>query len=98
MDKTYEVVCDKCEGTSVVKIRESAAGKLIEWLKIGKIISARERLDNSLGWQCYCGNNTIMSQQEHKMIADPAQPTPKEISAILKDLIPEPAGFKLREV
>lgn len=98
MEKTYEVICDKCKGTSVVGIRESSQGKLVNWLKIGKVISARERLDMQMGWQCYCGNNTLMTKQERKQIKNHAQPEPSEIQSIVKNLKPEPSGFALKVI
>lgn len=84
-----KVVCSKCDGSSVVNIIDSVQGKIIEWKKIGTVISGRERFDANLGWQCYCGNNSLMTDQEKKQIEDWKQPTPKEIGDIISNLIPE---------
>lgn len=99
MEKTYEVICDKCKGASLVGIRETSRGKIVNWLKIGKVISARERLDMQMGWQCYCGNNTLLTKQETKEIKNHAQPEVSEIKSIVANLRPElKTGFKLKAI
>jgi len=98
-EKQYEVACNRCGGTTEVTLVTTKMGKLIKWDRIGKIISGRERLDNQLGWQCVCGNNNLMTEQELKQIDNWAQPTPQELSRIIKNLIPEKQNqFNLREL
>jgi hypothetical protein len=92
-----KVICSKCNGESVIKIDEQ--NKLIDWKKIGSVISGRYRLDTQWGWQCYCGNNTIMSDQERKSIADYRQPTIKEVNDITKNLVIVPdTSFRMEQI
>lgn len=96
MEKDYKVICEKCEGDSIVGIRDTSQGRLVNWKKIGTVISARERLDAQMGWQCYCSNNSLMTRQEIRGIKNYARPEPKELADIINDLIPElDTGFKM---
>lgn len=83
MQKTYSVTCKKCKGHSIVVISND---NRIYWKKIGSVISGRFRLDGQWGWQCSCGINELMSQQESKEIADPVNPDPMDIEKIIKNL------------
>lgn len=95
----YTVTCESCAGSSVVKISETFQGKIVEWLKIDQIISARQRLDMNMGWQCFCGNNSLMTKQELKHITNKSQPEPQEIEDIKRNLIPEPnTGFVMEAI
>lgn len=85
----FTIICTSCKGSSVIRLNETVQGKIIEWLKIGKVISGRERLDMNMGWQCYCGNNSLMTKQELEHITNKSQPEPKEIMEIRNNLIPE---------
>lgn len=90
----FTVICEECSGSSVVNISDTFQGKIVEWLKIDQVISARQRLDMNMGWQCYCGNNSLMTKQELEHIKNKSQPEPQEIEDIKKNLIPEPhTGF-----
>ena len=53
-----------------------------------KIASFRERIDGYYGWQCLCGNNSLMTVQERNEIADPTSPKPQEVADIVKNLAP----------
>lgn len=91
MDKFYQVICQECNGQRRVKVSETSIGKRIDWLEEKQkepftIISGRERLDRYLGWQCLCGNNSLLTQQEADMIADKANPQPQEINEITNNL------------
>lgn len=78
----YNVICQKCQGSSQIEINHEA----IRWLDVKFIISGRKRLDGNWGWQCLCGNNSIMTKQEKRNIANPAQPTAQELDSILKNI------------
>jgi len=91
MDKYYQVICQECNGQRRVKISETSIGKRIDWLEEKQtepftIISGRERLDRYMGWQCLCGNNSLLTQQETDMIADKSNPQPQEIQQITENL------------
>lgn len=78
-----KVICSKCKGFSVVNIQNNQ----LAWVEIGTVISARFRFDHQWGFQCYCGQNNIMTKQEIEMIANPEQPTPRELEDITKHLV-----------
>lgn len=85
--KSYKVICKKCKGSNVVAIDEHS-GRIF-WDGCDRIISGRRRLDGKWGWQCLCGNNSILTKQEDEYITDKVNPDPKEIEAVIKNLIPE---------
>lgn len=83
-----------------MKIHQTAAGERIDWMETPgnanhPIMSGRKRLDNEWGWQCACGNNTLMTKQESAHFTNPAAPTPKEISEIVANLKTERNTFKM---
>tara|TARA_R110000868_G_scaffold51283_1_gene162833 strand:+ start:1505 stop:1846 length:342 start_codon:yes stop_codon:yes gene_type:complete len=91
MEKHYQVICQECNGQRKVKIADTTIGKRIDWLEEKQtepftIISGRERLDRYLGWQCLCGNNSLMTKQEQDTIADKSNPQPQEINQITQNL------------
>lgn len=95
----FTIICNDCKGSSVIRLNETIQGKIIEWLKIDQVISGRQRLDMNMGWQCYCGNNSLLTKQEIDHIENKAQPEPKEIMEIKNNLIPEPdTGFTMEAV
>lgn len=103
MDKTrYLVSCQKCKGNRIVDIQKSKAGEFIDWLEDRQsnspIISARPRLDGQWGFQCMCGNNDIMTDQEKRVIVNPTAPKPQEIDQIVANLKPGKPKFKLERV
>lgn len=81
-----KVTCSKCKGFSIIDIQNGQ----LAWSEVGKVISARYRSDSQFGFQCVCGNNSIMTEQEIKLIKDPVQPTPRELSEIKNNLIIKP--------
>lgn len=92
------ITCLRCEGERTIQIHQSAAGKRIDWLETqapdpANIISGRERLDGQWGWQCACGNNTLLTSQEARTFTNPVAPTPQEIGEIVNDLKAEPNTF-----
>lgn len=65
------------------------------WYDVEEVISARKRLDGQWGWQCTCGNTDIMTAQEKRMITNPQQPKPEELSAIVQSIQPQEARFEM---
>lgn len=78
----YKVICQKCKGLSLIQINSDN----IEWQDVSQVISGRKRLDGNWGWQCLCGNNSIMTEQEKRNISNPAQPTAQELGTIINNL------------
>lgn len=98
--KKYQIICENCKATRSVGILEST----IDWLdnlpdpQMVKIISGRHRIDSQWGWQCVCGNNDLLTDQEIKNISNPSNPKPQELSTIAKNLIPQTPRFKMEVV
>lgn len=82
----YKITCKNCEHSDVVCI--TSEGQVI-WGKNTYIVSARKRLDGNWGWQCMCGNYSLMTAQEDT-ITNKQTPDPQEIEDIIKSLIVEP--------
>lgn len=88
----YKVTCLKCNGSSTFEVIHEGnlrllAPAVIRWMKVDKVISARKRLDNKFGFQCLCGQNDIMTEQEERYIKKPEQPpTGDEINFIVSNL------------
>lgn len=78
----YKIICQKCKGNSQVNIIQD----IIEWIDVKQVISGRKRLDGNWGWQCLCGNNSILTSQEKRNISNPAQPTALEVKKIIKNI------------
>lgn len=87
----YEIICKKCKGNSQVFIERDIIG----WQKVNSVISSRKRLDGNWGFQCLCGNNDLMTKQESRTFANPVQPTPQEITQIVKNLKPDKPKFEM---
>lgn len=90
--KQYKVTCLKCKQFNIVPIADDRS---VMWKNADRIISARYRLDNQWGFECFCQNNDIMTEQEKQMIKNHQQPEPKELSAIIKNLIPQKPKFRM---
>ncbi len=100
--KRYVVSCKRCKGERLVEIHPTPMGRRIDWLENKQpgpftIISARERLDGQWGFQCVCGENDLLTEQEAKNFSNPAAPTPQEISTIVKSLKVDEPRFNLVE-
>ena len=99
--KKYLVTCLHCKSKRQIGIIQVDGRELIDWLdndpnpETAKIISGRKRLDNEYGWQCICGNDTILSKQEQEVIHDKANPDPQDILTVTNNLIPEKPTFKM---
>lgn len=98
--QTYVITCLKCKATRRIQVTKTAVGNRIDWLEQDsspheKIISGRERLDGEFGFQCVCGNNNLLTQQEAKTFANPAAPKPQEINEIVENLKVEKNSFQM---
>lgn len=87
MFMNYKVTCNNCKQADYINIDKDA---YILWDKTNYIISGRKRLDLQWGWQCRCGNSSLLTKQEMDKITDKVNPDPKEISEIIKNLKVEP--------
>lgn len=93
--KTYRVICKNCKkGDQIVIDTDNN----IYWKPVKNIISGRYRLDMQWGWQCVCGNNDIITEQEQKEISNLAAPDPVDISKVLKNLVPDKPKFKMETI
>ena len=100
--KTLVINCGNCKAQRKIRLISTAAGETIDWLESDDnanhpIVSARKRLDGQWGFQCTCGNNDLLTDQEKRIITNPAQPDIKEIDMVVKNLESQPAKFNLRE-
>lgn len=96
--KTYLVTCSECSAERTVKLAKGPLGTQIDWMEDGadhKIVSFRERLDGQFGWDCLCGNNDLMTDQEHKGISNKMAPKPQEIKEIVDNLVIQKPKFKV---
>jgi len=99
----YKVTCLECKAARDVAIVKSQNGYLIDWLDnnpnplFTKIISGRHRMDGNWGWQCICGNDDLMTEQEKSHIEDWADPKPHDIERITANLKVEEPKFKMKE-
>lgn len=94
--KEYRVTCLKCKNYNIVPIGDDRS---VMWKNCDRIISARYRLDGQWGWQCVCGNNNLLTEQEDRYIEDKQSPDPKQINEIIKNLIPDNRKlFEMRSI
>lgn len=101
--ETYQIICGACGGQRKIKIFTTMVGDRIDWLEDKQeepftIISGRKRLDNHWGWQCICGNNDINTNQELRIMTNPAAPTPQEIGEIVDNLKVQKPKFEMRKL
>ena len=78
----YLVTCKNCKSKDVVVIDKSDQ---IFWNNNKSIISGRKRFDGEWGWECVCGQTSIVSDQENKEITDKQSPDPTEVSKVVKN-------------
>ena len=96
MVKEYKVTCLKCKNYNIVPIADD---RTVAWKNCDRIISARYRLDGQWGWQCICGNNNLLTEQEDRYIENKQTPDPKQITEIIKNLIPDNRKlFEMRSI
>lgn len=92
---TYKVVCKNCKKSEDIVIDDD---KNIYWKQVKNIISGRYRLDMNWGWQCICGNNDIVTEQEKREIHNLQAPDPIDISKVLKSIIPDQPKFLMEKM
>ena len=103
MKKGFVVTCKKCGYSRKIRIFSTPTGEVIDWLdnnpdpQQAKIVSGRKRLDGLYGWECICGNNDIMTDQERRHL-DPQSPDPKGIEQVTKNIKVQNTKFEMREV
>jgi len=94
--KEYKVTCLKCKGFNILPIDDN---RHVMWKNADRIISARYRLDNQWGFQCVCGQNSLLTKQEDEYIENKQTPDPKQITEVIKNLIPDNRKlFEMRSV
>lgn len=94
--KEYKVTCLKCKNFNIVPIADD---RNVMWKTADRIISARYRLDGQWGFQCICGQNSLLTEQEDKYIENKQTPDPKQINEIIKNLIPDNRKlFEMRSI
>ena len=92
---TYKVVCKNCKESEDIVIDDQ---NNIYWKPVKYIISGRYRLDMNWGWQCLCGNNDLVTDQEEREIGNLSAPDPIDISKVLKSIIPDKPKFEMRTI
>lgn len=104
MSQKYKVTCLNCDGTSDIEVVHEGNLKLlvpsvVKWLRVGEIISVRKRLDDKYGFECTCGANDIMTEQERRVIKDTQNPPQaREINEVVSNLKDEPIIFNMEAV
>lgn len=92
---TYKVACKNCRKSEAIVIDDQ---NNIYWKPVKYIISGRYRLDMNWGWQCMCGNNDLVTEQEKREISNLAAPDPLDISKVLKSIIPDQPKFIMETI
>lgn len=92
---TYKIVCKNCKKSEQIVIDSD---NNIYWKPVKWIISGRYRLDMQWGWECICGNNDIVTEQERREIRNLQAPDPNDISKVLKAIIPDTPKFRMEAV
>lgn len=82
----WKVTCTRCKNSDDVVIHD---GNII-WGDNKHIISGRKRLDGNWGWECFCLNTSLLTNQEITSISDLQSPDPKELQDVIDNLIVEP--------
>lgn len=100
----YKVTCLGCGASRTVGIVSSYSGDMIDWLdnnpdpQVVNIVSGRKRLDEKFGWQCICGNDDIMTDQENEFIQNKQSPSPTDVAELMRVLVPQEEKFEMRIV
>lgn len=99
--KIYTITCLSCKARRQIGIATVQGTEVIDWLddnpdpEIARIISGRKRLDNNWGFSCICGNDDIMTKQEKAYIHNKQSPSPSDLTAVIKNLIPQKPKFRM---
>lgn len=85
------IICKKCE-REIGKV--AVKGNVVRYLSSTGILSMRKRFDGEWGFQCACGNNSLLCEAEKGIItSDP--PTAEDIKEIEKRLKKNPSNCEL---
>ena len=101
---TYKIICKKCKANRLIDIISNQGRDVIDWRDnnpnptVAKIVSGRKRLDDNWGFQCICGSDDLMSDQEKKFIADKQNPSPADITRVIEDLTIQTPKFEMRRI
>lgn len=93
-----------CKSKRQVNIITSEGRELIDWLdnnpdpQVVRIVSGRKRLDDNWGWQCICGNDDIMTDQENSYLTNKQEPSPIDLAELIKNLSPQKPKFAMERV
>lgn len=97
----YRIKCDNCQAERVVGVIKSFSGDIIDWLdnhpdpQEVRIISGRPRLDGNFGWQCVCGNDDLLCEQEKKHIENLQTPSRDDLVKLREIIKPEKPKFHM---
>lgn len=80
----YKIICDNCGNADVIGLDSE---NHVIWGEPKNIISARLRTDGQWGYQCNCGQNSLVTKQENENIRDLSKPSIQELTTIKKNLI-----------
>jgi len=109
--KDLKVTCNKCKQSGIVSVIKNQDPMLkqkyiIDWSnsKGNNIISFRHRLDDKFGFECICGNSSILARAEKGVITE-NKPSREDISEVITRLNKEVRttsnkvdGFTIEEV
>lgn len=85
--KTYKVVCLQCEGASIIKVFGDAQ---VMYVDHSPIIACRKRPDMKWGFECICGNDSRLAQEEKKDVGLLVQGAEHVVARILKTIDVKP--------
>lgn len=80
----HKVICTNCGKSDDIGLDSS---NTVYWGKNTFIISARQRTDGQWGFQCLCGQNNLVSEQEETSISDMSNPSVQELEIIMNNLV-----------
>lgn len=79
----WKITCLRCKNDDIIQIVKDQD---IIWGDNKHVVSGRKRLDGNWGWQCFCGNNSLLTSQEMSNISNLQTPDPKEIQDVIDNL------------
>ena len=100
----YLITCKDCEARRQIGIVESDGRELIDWIDnnanptTAKIVSGRKRLDSKWGFQCVCGNDDIMTDQEKNILDNYQDPSPQSIVDVINNLKTQKMKFGMEKI
>lgn len=87
-----KLVSEGCKGRSIGKIYNT--GKVVMTTSDGKawLRSSRDRFDGHKGFQCWCGNDSLLAKQELGHIGE-AAPSKEDLGEIWKKISSDPNSY-----